>query len=198
MLVLHGIAMICGFVPLVAGSVVFLLYLLIRDQALTGIGLVVIFIGLCCAFIGLVCAGIFYYQAKSADPAEATIAKRRAKLDIAIILANFPIAFVMAGIGIWLMSRVTIVIHNEGNTSIDSLVLTTQDGKYTFANIKPGASAIKATMHGDMRAVSCDITRGKQTKTYSLPGERFAGGIQDNTFDMYIHNDSAEVGYWSD
>ncbi len=88
-------------------------------------------------------------------------------MDVAIILANFPIAFLMTAIAIWLMSRVTIMIHNQGNTSIDSLILTTRDSRYVFANIKPGASATQATMTGDLRAVSCDVTRNKQKKTYS-------------------------------
>ncbi len=79
MVVLHGIALICGTVPLVAGSAVFFLYLLLRAHALAGIGLVVIVVVSCCAFVGLICASVYFVQAKSADPAEATIARRQVK-----------------------------------------------------------------------------------------------------------------------
>lgn len=167
MLVLHGIAMICGFVPLVAGSVVFLLYLVVRDQSLAGIGFVVILVGSCCAFVGLVCASVYFFQAKNADPSEAVVAKRRVKWDVAIILANFPIAFFMAAIGIWLMTRVTLVIQNTGTSRLNNVTLIAGTERYNLGPLQP-SEKISHTLGNEIGPLSCIIRRGKSDSVYIL------------------------------
>jgi protein-S-isoprenylcysteine O-methyltransferase Ste14 len=102
---LHYIARVCGVLPLGFGSVIFLLFLIFRATDLAIAGLFTIFGGTCLAFIGLVCAIVFHFQARRAAPQIRQRAQRQALIDGAIIVANFPIAFVMAWIGIGMVSH---------------------------------------------------------------------------------------------
>jgi hypothetical protein len=102
---LHYAAFACGVIPLAVGTIIFLLFLAIRDEVLAMFGLLTIFGGTFLAFIGFVCAGVYFYQAKRASPEDAAVARRQLRRDLAIIIANFPIAFVMSWIGIEMLQR---------------------------------------------------------------------------------------------
>jgi hypothetical protein len=102
---LHYIARACGLLPLIVGTSIFLLFLVFRENDLAILGFFTILGGSCLAFVGLVCAVVFHVQARRATPDVRQRAQRQALLDGAIIIANFPIAFVMAWIGTEMMSH---------------------------------------------------------------------------------------------
>ena len=68
-----------------------------------GFGFLTILAGAGLAAVGLLCATVYLFQAKHAAPDEAARARRDAHRVIALIIANFFIAFVMAWIGLHLM-----------------------------------------------------------------------------------------------
>ena len=96
---LHYVARTCGVLPLIVGTLVFFLFLVLRESDLAVLGLFTILGGTCLAFVGLVCALVFHFQAKRAAPDVRRRAQRLALIDGAIIMANFPVAVVMAMIG---------------------------------------------------------------------------------------------------
>jgi hypothetical protein len=102
---LHYVARTCGVLPLAFGTLVFLLFLIFRENDIAILGFFTIIGGTCLAFVGLVCAVVFHFQARRAPPDVRRRAQRQALIDGAIILANFPIAFVMAWIGTEMMSH---------------------------------------------------------------------------------------------
>jgi protein-S-isoprenylcysteine O-methyltransferase Ste14 len=101
---LHHIARVCGVLPLGFGTVIFLLFLIFRATDLAFAGFFTIIGGTCLAFIGLVCATVFHFQARRSAPEVRQRAQRQALIDGAIIVANFPTAFVMVWIGTAMMS----------------------------------------------------------------------------------------------
>jgi hypothetical protein len=97
---LHYVARICGIAPLVVGMLVFLLFLITREEGFAFAGFLTILAGTCLAMVGIVCAGVFLYQARALPRDERAAARLLGHHDIQIILANFLVAGVMAWAGI--------------------------------------------------------------------------------------------------
>jgi hypothetical protein len=100
---LYTIALACGLLPLGVGTIIFLLFLLIRSPILAAFGFLTILGGTCLAVVGFACAAVYLFQAKHAAPEEADRARRDAHKVFALIIADFLAAFAMAWIGISLM-----------------------------------------------------------------------------------------------
>lgn len=96
---LHYVALACGVIPLVIGTLIFLLFLATREEILAVYGALTILAGTAMAFVGLVCASVYLYQARRASVEEGADARRRCHRDILIIVVNFPTAFVMGLVG---------------------------------------------------------------------------------------------------
>jgi hypothetical protein len=97
---LHHVARLCGVAPLGFGTLVFVMFLMTRDETFAVLGFFTILAGIGLAFVGIVCAAVYLYQAKRAGPEDRDRALRQGHRDVLIILANFPIAFVMAWAGV--------------------------------------------------------------------------------------------------
>ena len=146
---LHYVALTCGLIPLGAGTTIFLAFLVFRHFDIAMLGFITILVGTCLAFVGVVCAGVYLFQGRRADPDEGILARRRAKIDLAIIIANFPIAFGMAWAGIWLLSRITIEIHNADTAPIERFRIVLSDGvSHDLGTIPPNGSR-SVTMSDD-------------------------------------------------
>jgi hypothetical protein len=137
---LHYVALACGLLPLGIGTAIFVLYLFFRFEDLAVYGIFTILGGTCLALIGFVCAGVYFFQAGRAAPEDGAVARRRVKIDVGIILANFPIAFAMAWAGIYLMSRVTITVINRDASPADQFrIIMKHGGVHHFGTIAPGS-----------------------------------------------------------
>ena len=138
---LHYVALACGLIPLGVGTAFFMLFLILRTEDIALLGFVTILVGSCLAFVGFVCVGVYFYQARRAAPEDAVVARRRVLIDLGIIIANFPIAFGMAWGGLWLMSRVTITIHNHDAVPIEEFRIETDSGTtHDLGTIGPDAA----------------------------------------------------------
>jgi hypothetical protein len=138
---LHYVALACGLIPLGIGTALFVLFLTFRTEDVALLGFITIFVGSCLAFVGFACIGVYYFQARRAAPEDAAVARRRVLIDLGIITANFPIAFGMAWGGLWLMSRVTITIHNRDAAPIEEFrIATDYEGTHDLGTIEPNAT----------------------------------------------------------
>ena len=138
---LHYVGLACGLIPLGIGTTVFVLYLIFRTEDIALYGFLTILVGCCLAFVGFACAGVYLYQSRRAAVEDAALARRRAGIDLAVIAANFPLAFGMAWRGLWLMSRVTITVQNRDAVAVEEvLVETDYGGTHHLGTIGPNAA----------------------------------------------------------
>jgi hypothetical protein len=100
---LHYVSRVSGLLPMFVGTLIFFTFLITRWRPCVGLGLLTIVGGTCLAFIGAVCACVYLYQASRASDEEKNIARRRAFFSLAIIIANFPAALVMAWLSLGLL-----------------------------------------------------------------------------------------------
>lgn len=146
---LHYVALMCGLLPLGVGTALFVLYLIFRVDDVAVLGVFTILGGICLAVIGFVCAGVYFIQAGRAAPEDGAVARRRATIDVVVIIANFPIAFAMAWAGLYLMSRITITVINRDTAPADQFrIMMKHGGVHHFGTIAPG-SRTSVTMDED-------------------------------------------------
>lgn len=169
---LHYVALTCGLIPLGAGTIIFLAFLAFRHLDIAFLGLVTILVGTCLAFVGVTCAGVYLFQAKRADPDVGTVARRRAKIDLAVIIANFPIAFGMAWAGIWLLSRITIAVHNADAVPLERFRIVLPHGVgHDLGTIPPNGSRSVTVSDADYD--------GEFTAVFTVGGEPREQAVTD-------------------
>jgi hypothetical protein len=100
MITLHYIARACGVGPMAVGVLAFGLFLVTRHADFAVLGFFTILGGCAAAFVGAVCLAVYWYQARRANAEDAATARRHAKRDAVIILLNFPLAGLLAFIGL--------------------------------------------------------------------------------------------------
>jgi hypothetical protein len=82
------------------GILAFVLFLFTRHMDFAILGFMTIFGGCAAAFLGFVCLAVYWFQATRANPDDAARARRNAKRDALILLINFPLAALLAAIGL--------------------------------------------------------------------------------------------------
>ena len=141
---LHRIALTCGLVPMIVGTAVFLLFVITRSIDFAIFGFFTLIGGCAATFVAAVCLGVYWFQARRATPADADIARRHLKRDAIILVLNFPLGGLFAGIGIWMLNKheasVNIVIRNDDAVIIDRIRLETGGDTRDFGPIASGAS----------------------------------------------------------
>jgi hypothetical protein len=171
MIWLHRIALACALVPMAVGILTFLLFVATRSLDFAILGFMTLFGGCALAFVGSVCLGVYRFQASRAAPDEAAIARRRAKHDLFLLLANFPLAVVLALAGLGIMnhgnSRVNVVIRNDDAATADLITLDTGADTQQLIRIHPGGTT-EAPIKFGPRGLTATLTRGGTSTRHQI------------------------------
>jgi len=166
MIWLHRIALTCALAPMAAGTLTFILYLATREISFAVIGFFTLLAGCAAAFLGSVCLGVYWFQAGRATPDEAAIARRRAKRDALLILANFPLGIGCAIVGVKMLDHETsslrIVVRNEDAVAPDRVILDTGAQQIDLGSIAPG-SANSGRINFGPSGLTATLIRGGQS-----------------------------------
>ena len=172
MVALHYVALLCGVGPMAIGAFVFVIFLITRSPGAAIFGFMTIVAGCAAAVLGAVCLGVYWFQAARATPDDATVARRHAKRDAAILLANFPLAIVFSLIGLKILNAdsqsVNVVVHNEDAVTADSVILDTGDhAARQLGPIAPGKSAEARVKFGP-RGLTVLLLRAGRSTSYPI------------------------------
>jgi hypothetical protein len=182
MIALHYIALVCALGPMIGGVLVFLLFAATSKLEFAALGLLAIVIGCAAAFIGGVCLAVYWYQARHANPDDAAVARRRAKRDLILLLANFPLAGVLTVASLPMMGRatgrVTVAVRNDDAVIANLVTLDTGGDTRRIGPIPPGGEAHTPIKFGPA-GLTATLTRGGG----SAPAQR-----------IFEHMDSDTVG----
>ena len=183
MVALHYIARVCALGPMIVGVVVFLLYVVTRHLDFAIFGFMTILGGCAATFVGGVCLGVYWYQARRANAEGAAIARRRAKRDAVLLLANFPLAGVLALAGMAMLSRgssgVNVTVTNQDAVAADVVTLDTGGDTRQIGPIASGGAA-RAFVKFGSRGLAATLTRGGTSTTQQvydhMDNDTFIGG----------------------
>jgi hypothetical protein len=136
------------------------------------LGFFTLFAGCALAFVGSVCLGVYRFQASRAAPDEAIIARRRAKRDLFLLLANFPLGLVLTLAGLGIMnsqgnSRVNVVIRNEDALTADLITLDTGADTQQLIRIHPGGTT-EAPIKFGPNGLIVTLTRGGTSTRHQI------------------------------
>ena len=134
------IAIVCGAVPLAAGTLIYLAWRVTRWDALPGLGLLNIICGLVLSLIGVVCLiGYLIRELRQPRIPQATLFVQ-VLLVSGLLLVNYLAAtlFVMSAVD--LMAQCTLHVANESTSTIESFVLIGPGVRVEAGPIQPGGS----------------------------------------------------------
>jgi hypothetical protein len=189
MVALHYVALVCALGPMVVGVMVFLLYVVTRHFDFAVVGFMTILGGCVATFVGAVCLGVYWYQASRANAEDAAVARRNAKRDLVLMLLNFPLAGVLAFVGITMISHassgVNVIVRNDDALTAETVLLSTGHGAdgggdaQRLGPIPPGGTGAARVKFGS-RGLTATITRGGTSTTHAvfdhMDGDTFVGG----------------------
>jgi len=91
--------------PLAIGVAEFVIFLITRNDFLASIGFFTVLAGTVSVAIGLVCITVYFLINRLDDPSLRKMVNRDTNWTIALLMSNFPVAFVCAWIGIALLDH---------------------------------------------------------------------------------------------
>jgi hypothetical protein len=168
---------------MIAGVVVFLLWLALRWESLESLGACVILGGLALFPIGIVCWMMSIdLSAGEKAVADARFHQFKLALPLVLLLANFPLALgiVMAATNFY--TRYYVTIENQSPTPMNGTVITYSNSHVELGTIHPGQRVTRYFhMPGD-GAVTCEFTFAGVPRKCVIAGyvSRNQGG------DMYV------------
>jgi hypothetical protein len=169
---------LCRFsalVPMSAGILCVVLFAATGSSILTVAGLLLLPFGLICVLAGLILLNRYAAHAKHHQTVPKNTLARQRLTWILLLLANFPVAFVCAVVGIFLATGVVVpvVVHNAGLKPVTAIHIQAPGQEMTFQNLMPGQS------------VSTNVTvssPGRLTLTFNQDGRDTATELR-NWFD---------------
>ena len=117
------VAIVCGAVPLLAGTLIYVTWLFTRWDPLMAAGFVTICAGLVAFLIGSLCLLLEFFDF-AADPAERRQFRRHRFFALGLLLINFPAAMFYMLSAIHVRALYTVQVHNDSDRPIESLVVT--------------------------------------------------------------------------
>ncbi|HEX5138280.1 MAG TPA: hypothetical protein VFY93_14995 [Planctomycetota bacterium] len=144
-------AIVCGLLPLVVGTSIFLLWVVTRWEWLMGAGLFALFFGLALFAVGVLALARYCWVAlRMPEPPPRPWLK--AALAAILLLSNFP----AAGTIIWkvddLCSRYTVVVRNGTGAAIEDVRVSGGGCEAVFGAIAPGDEVRRSFL------IQCDGT----------------------------------------
>jgi hypothetical protein len=133
---LYYFSLAFGASPLLAGVVVFILWYFTRDEILQFAGLLIILGGLICVLIASIYLAVSLYW-ESGVKTSSKIMLRRGLLSAAIIISNFPAAYMCTKAALYLTSLYTLTIENRSASTIETLTITAPGVNRKLTHIDP-------------------------------------------------------------
>jgi len=131
-------AFLCGVLPLSAGTLVFLAWLITRWDWLMVAGLVTIFLGLVCFVMGAVGLSLHLHRLGQIAPPEMRRQNWLALITACLLIINFPAAYCYTNWASDISTRYTLVVVNESGQHMKSVIVTAPGLKREFGPIQPG------------------------------------------------------------
>jgi len=175
----YRIAVICGFIPLLVGISIFVIWLITRSDWLMLAGLLTIYGGIALFVVGAIALFRFWFMAHR----EPDYSKKKrwiaTVLCFGLLLINFPVALGIVNAAIRIETRYTVVIRNASSQPVNEIRIFGGGCSKSLNSIRGGGTG----------EVSFWIEHDGQLQFEAVSGGRQIEGIVDG----YVTN--GEGGY---
>ena len=151
--------MVCGLVPLCTGILIFLCWLVFRDNWLETAGVYTIYVGVASFVIGMFCLTLYVIQSRNSKVIGYW---KRSMVSLVILVSNFPVAVAIFSTVFYMISISTVTIENRMKIKIESLVLSERGHVYNIGAVLPNETLEKNYRFQSEGAVHYSFTRGKK------------------------------------
>ena len=134
-------AFVCGLVPLITGTSVFLLWVLTRWDWLYGAGMLTIIAGIFVFLFGVACLAASRFDSPSGEVGRSRRESLRRIMALLILLINFPVAASIVVAVETIRTRYVVTIVNHGPERLDNVVVSGGGVEIEFGSVAPGATA---------------------------------------------------------
>jgi amino acid transporter len=139
----YRVALVCGALPLVAGTSIFALWLATRWEWLMAVGAFALFLGLALFAVGALALARYCWLALRMPEPPPRFWTATA-VAAALLLSNFPVAGLILRKVFDLESRYTVVVRNESREPRESVHVMGRDRVYVdFGTVPPGGAATR-------------------------------------------------------
>lgn len=136
----YRVALACGALPLVAGTSIFLLWLVFRWEWLVNAGGVTIGIGSFLFVLGTIVLTGFSVQTRRCPELPRRRVRRMTIGAALLLLANFPVAGGIVAASLAVVSCYTVVVENHSPSSLEAVSISGGGCKVDFGHLSPGGS----------------------------------------------------------
>lgn len=140
----YRIALICGFVPLIVGSSIFLLWLVTRWPSLMFAGLLTIYGGVAFILIGAAFLAQFFWSASRAAKLSRKQLWFSTLICAALLLSNFVVAGAIVVTAYTVETRYVVIIHNNSQQPINGAQVSGGGCEADFGIIPAGGTIQRA------------------------------------------------------
>lgn len=157
----YKLSLICGLIPLIAGCVIFALWLSTKSPWLMIAGIYNTTIGVALFIFGFI---FLYVYGKEEKKAGKAYPKKQVLISSAILLLNLPVAASAVYSADYIMSASTVTVVNHSAFEVSNLILIEGDLSHPFPPVSPsqtivekfhfkyeGAVDYKLSLNGDMK-----------------------------------------------
>jgi hypothetical protein len=164
------LAILCGSLPLLVGTIIYISWRLTRVEWLMGAGLVTLFVGLVLFLVGAICLSMRSTKVSDADAAVQRKLLSLRKLAWTVLVVNFPAACFFAWSAIEVATRYTLAIVNEQAMRIDSFIVSAPGVKVDLGPI-PANGRRQKHLHFPGEGSLSFATQVGQTRTNGVIDE---------------------------
>jgi hypothetical protein len=153
----YRFSLVCGFVPLCTGILIFLCWLVTRAHWLEIAGAVTLYAGFAVFFIGVICLAVYFFKARKNGVAGYW---KKCILALAVLLVNFPVAATIIGTVRYVTSISTVIIENQSSIKVEDFLLSEQGHVYDIGSVLPNGKLEKKFHFKSEGSVHYSFTRG--------------------------------------
>lgn len=172
---LLGFAWLYGAVPLLLGTIIFVVWLIFRFEILMLAGFVMLIVGLCLILWGLVCLTAYVRHARRSP----TGSRRRLAWQVAGVLGLYVANFVAAGSFVYaayvIETRYFLSITNRGDVPLEGVRVEGGGASVSFGDIATGETVKQSFLIRDEGELVLTARRGEERiesviNGYLIPG----------------------------
>lgn len=185
-------AIILGAIPMALGTLIFLLWLIIRADAFEALGFFNILLGCVLVLAGSVNLAMFAFGEIRAGAARENNFRRRVTLAALMLFGNFPLALSYVLLADALARAVTVHVHNSGSVPVNA-VLCSPGGRDESDVIEPGETRrMRVNISGE-GSLSLQLNRGGTQSETILNGYVPAPSGSPHEYDVVVANEKIDV-----
>jgi len=132
---LYKASLILGGAPLIAGTAIFVLWLVTRADVLMVAGLYVIYAGIGCGILGIGCLVGYLHSARAA-----ITVRRNALVAGGLLVLNVPVCMAIIFAVIAIETRYVVTLTNESDVTIDHIALQGPEAHHVWTDVPAGTS----------------------------------------------------------